>query len=302
MKMRIINPLLRMLSLDNFDDSTPTQQEVSKVTIVDATSNRLNFEDLFSGDDVFINKAINELQKEKTYFGFQFYGEPKLSNSILFYIGCVVAIGDGFALSSIGSKEKGLAFDSPNYYYWMYTLATKIAIRLVEETEMPESKIKGDYATETLGCYFSSHEKFFNQPIIFLCPSRIEKITKGLNIEESVLYAIVLIHELAHAIMDPTNIIKDGCLVKCDSQKALSEMDHAMEEAFANMITLQYFDKVQFVFNDIEVVKDFMMKQPEAYKFGITLYNTIKPDWKEWRKNKSAFIVMEKLAQLVSQK
>ena len=209
----------------------------------------------------------------------------------LLYMYCIIAQGEIAGLSNISeATDKKIDYNTFSDYNWMLTLMKSISILLVDPQNMPESPIKGEYPTESLGCYFSFGQFNYPQPAIFLCPVRIEEAARNKYIDKKVLYAKVLIHELAHAIMDPTNIFENGTLKsKVSEQKLVSDADVFMEESLANMITLQYFEAAKSIIGekDFEQMKSFMEKQPEAYKFGITQYEKLHTDWREWRNNKS---------------
>lgn len=184
-----------------------------------------------------------------------------------FYIFCVILRGDII-------KNWG-----------MLAFAKKMKILLVKPDDMPKNI--DEKSTEYLG-YYSSLCEVYQRPIICLCPERIK--TAATNIAEKVLFAKVLIHELAHAMMDPTNKLDDnGNLIKNGAPQIMSEADSIMEESLANMITLEYFEAAKSIIgkDDFEQVKSFMDNQPNAYKFGITQYEQHLTDWKAWRDNKS---------------
>ena len=161
---------------------------------------------------------------------------------------------------------------------------------LVPPELMPEPPFdkKYDKCIELLGCYFPLKDI---GPMIYLCPKRIEAcVTK--NLSKTVLYALVLIHEFAHAMMDETNILcenKEENIV-CSKAHPIKELEIDelyMEEALANMITLQYFENESSCIKD--AVRSFMKEQPAPYQFGIQLYDTNDKqiDWREWRKYKA---------------
>lgn len=234
------------------------------------------------------------------------------------YVCRIIAIGDGIGISSMAEKEdleNKERFDCnswplPYDNFYMFSLLKQIPIWLVEECQMPESPIKGEYPTESLGCYFSLHTWNYGLPVIFLCPKRIDaaanclKNRKGLeNISTAVLFAKVLIHEFAHAIMDPTNKLDhNGILIKTGQPRIKSEADTFMEESIANMITLHYFAalKEKIDNDDYSIVKEFMNLQPDAYKFGIAQYERIKTKWRSWRDNKSSIKFWAEWGALIS--
>lgn len=221
------------------------------------------------------------------------------------YVCRIIAIGDGIGISSMAEKEdleNKESFDCnswplPYDNFYMFSLLKQIPIWLVEECQMPAPPIGNDYSTELLGCYFSSHEWNNDYPVIFICPKRIEEAINSLkykpgleNISTTVLFAKVLVHELAHAIMDQTNKLDGrGFLVKYGQQQKKSEADLFMEESLANMITLQYFAAVKDKIDndDYAIVKEIMNHQPNAYRFGIAQYEQIHTNWTLWRNNKS---------------
>ena len=125
-----------------------------------------------------------------------------------------------------------------------------------------------------LGYYTRDNEDGCEGPHIVLCPKNIEAAASDSNLKDKkeLLYLIVLIHELAHAMMDKNNVTMN------------SLFSNAMEESLANMITLQWFDV--FDNDDKEIVKDFIKdKQPKIYKFGINQFEA-GVDWSKWRDSK----------------
>lgn len=214
-----------------------------------------------------------------------------ISRDYVDYIYGIIAVGDRNGYSNIEQVAEVILKDEPSTDYWMFSLARLIHVYLKEPKEMPKPPISGEYPTELLGCYFSSQENF-PYPVIYLCPERIGNAADMLKIDKKVLYAKVLIHELAHAIMDPTNELEGENLKskKNIEPKTKSDADVFMEESLANMITLKYFDAAKSIIGekDFKQVKSFMKKQPEAYKFGIEQFQKLHTDWREWRNNKSS--------------
>ena len=193
--------------------------------------------------------------------------DQMLSFNIVNYINTIIINGDK---------------TMPNLF-WMSFLKNHIPVLIVPEGYIPDSE------NDELGCYYS-YSPILRDPIILLCPQRIEaaandifKILQStaepadINICRKVLYAIVLIHEYAHAMMDYTNVLEMGNtlidkpdFVKDGSHKKKSENEKYMEESLANMITLQYFEATDK--NNIKIVEAFMEQQPTPYKFGIEQY------------------------------
>lgn len=60
-----------------------------------------------------------------------------------------------------------------------------------------------------------------------------------------------------------------------------------MENSLANMITLQYFEKLgQPDVVRYGEVREFIELQSLPYKFGLDQYDILKPDWRPWREAK----------------
>lgn len=169
-----------------------------------------------------------------------------------------------------------------------------IPIKLVDEKELPDDPIKedGTISPDTLGAYCSCYDQ--NMPIILLCPHKILNAAKNKE-EAKILCKKVIIHEFAHALMDPTNwqselVSKKSKIVFAPRQKNLcpnttSDADRFMEESLANMLTLQYFNEVAK--EEFDPVEDFIAKrQPAIYRFGITQFE-LKTDWTKWRDYKA---------------
>jgi predicted SprT family Zn-dependent metalloprotease len=146
-------------------------------------------------------------------------------------------------------------------------------------------------STEYLGFYKKKGNILgINKPIIGLCPERIVKYVKDEN-ELIVLLTKVLIHEFAHAKMDP------GAL---KSYKNKDEFYQWMEESMANYITLSIFEnfekKIQEEFLSFKsvstiaspfgFVRNFISKQPDNYKLGLDLFKHDLGHWHFWRDKK----------------
>ena len=110
---------------------------------------------------------------------------------------------------------------------------------------------------------------------------------------------------LAHAVMDVSNRLnKDGVLYKYKNENKNTfqfikdESDILMEESLANMITLWYFesfDKEAIVPNETAAfgtIKEYISIQPMPYKFGLTQFNLLQPDWRIWRKRKYSLAIL----------
>ena len=207
-----------------------------------------------------------------------FENPEQIDNRLLAYAEKIISIGDWAGKCCLNNANE-------HYQYWRLFLAHPIPVCFVTRKMMPKPVFDEDFSMEALGCYFSRHPDT-SYPRIYLCPETIKETSEKLSISEDILYAIVLIHEYAHAAMDPTNeLSKDGNFEKKGKQE-LREMESFIEESLANMLTLQYFEVAGD--KDFQQAKSFMEKQPDAYRFGINQYE-LGTDWRDWRNNKSAF-------------
>ncbi|MBR1769265.1 MAG: hypothetical protein IJ748_02295 [Bacteroidales bacterium] len=217
-----------------------------------------------------------------------FENSELIDNKLLSYIEKVITIGDWAGKCCLSNTNE--------HYNWRSILAQQIPVRFVTRDQMPKPIFDGDFSMETLGCYFSLHTDT-SYPLIFVCPDTIKETVNHLPVSEDILYAIVLIHEYAHAAMDPTNVLsEDGHFKKKGKQEELHEMELFIEESLANMLTLQYFEVAGD--EDFAQVMTFMEKQPDAYKFGIDQYR-LGTDWRDWRNDKSAFHFLSKWANVM---
>lgn len=162
------------------------------------------------------------------------------------------------------------------------TLMNELPVFLVDEGTQEEYG-KGDL----LGFYHNSERILgLRTPVIGLC---LDRIVKAATTEEelSILIATVLIHEFAHARMDP--------YPQADYYP-IDEFYKWMEEPIANMITLECFDnfdhrRYRFRFrkhkrddigihfahinthtDPLDFVKRFISTQPDNYRLGLDLF------------------------------
>lgn len=169
----------------------------------------------------------------------------------------------------------------------------QIRLRVVPDEYIPEYYFDYEY----LGYYDS-----FNAEIV-LCPERISKradklLKQNRHISTRELYVVVLVNALAHALMDPTKSEEKSYAYQpiITTQNGFSEREVLMEESLANMITLQYFDKL----GKPEVVRygevrELIELQSLPYKFGLDQYDILKPDWRMWRDYKSSLKIYHEL-------
>ena len=163
-----------------------------------------------------------------------------------------------------------------------------IKLRVVPEDNMINPFNKADFSMEYYGYYDS-----YNSEIV-LCPERISKTPAKLkkhhcNITSRELYVVVLVHALAHVLMDPTKSEEKSYAYQpiITTQNGFSEREVLMEESLANMITLQFFAKL----GKPEVVRygevrEFIGIQPLPYRYGLDQFDILKPDWRLWREAK----------------
>jgi hypothetical protein len=167
-----------------------------------------------------------------------------------------------------------------------------IPILLLKEEDMPtykemwksiEGKDKDDYMPKGIFMgYYSRDDKYDKEkkllckgPHIGLCPELIMKSAEASNIPFKILMAKVLVHEIAHAIMD-NYIGGDPNQNRPDTLEA-----KAMEESLANAITLHVFDK--YAKDNYKYVHHFVDNwQPTIYRFGLW-QEKIDADWGKWR-------------------
>lgn len=163
-----------------------------------------------------------------------------------------------------------------------------IKLRVVSEDNMINPFSKADFSMEYYGYYYS-----YNSEIV-LCPERISKAPAKLkkhhrHITSRELYVVVLVHALAHALMDSSKTEEKSYAYQpiITTQNGFSEREVLMEESLANMITLQFFAKL----GKPEVVRygevrEFIEIQPLPYRYGLDQFDILKPDWRLWREAK----------------
>lgn len=132
-----------------------------------------------------------------------------------------------------------------------------------------------------LGYYTRDDDKngYCKGPHIVLGSDEIEESVAD-PLSFKVLFTKVLVHELAHAIMDK---YLDEQNEKNKNNWPNSKETWAMEESLANMITLQCFK--EFAPDDYPYVLNYIdQRQSALYQFGIW-QEQIGANWKKWRDN-----------------
>ena len=136
---------------------------------------------------------------------------------------------------------------------------------------------------EVLGYYSRDEHPLCMGPHIVLCPENIRQIAQAYHIPFKILMAKVLVHEIAHALMDRYQII-DGNEIQYTNPKenwSNTVEAKAMEESMANAITLFVFRK--YANEDYKYVRHYIDNMQSAiYKFGLW-QEQIYADWNKWR-------------------
>ena len=115
-------------------------------------------------------------------------------------------------------------------------------------------------------------------PHIVISPEKIIKETSGDRKSFEVLFTQVLVHEIAHAMMDKNGDIFNTNIAEGHVNSLEAK---AMEESLANMIALQIFSKYDN--GNYATVRSFIENdQPTIYKFGARQFD-ISADWKKWK-------------------
>lgn len=136
---------------------------------------------------------------------------------------------------------------------------------------------------EVLGYYSRDEHPLCMGPHIVLCPENIRQIAQAYHIPFKILMAKVLVHEIAHALMDRYRIIDGNEIQYTNPKENLSNTVEAkaMEESMANAITLFVFRK--YANEDYKYVRHYIDNMQSAiYKFGLW-QEQIYADWNKWR-------------------
>ena len=194
-------------------------------------------------------------------------------------------------MNEINKLNIKLSVTSGNLYQMALGPVCNPEIPIIMKKEMPDyeklwENIDKRYIPKgkVLGYYTREDEDVCRGPHIVIGADEIANAAKDL-LSFKVLFAKVLVHELAHAIMDKY-------LEKQDANNKNSLWPYcteakAMEESLANMITLQCF--YQFAHNDYPYVLNYIdQKQPAIYQFGIW-QEKIDADWKKWCDNSKGY-------------
>jgi hypothetical protein len=171
-------------------------------------------------------------------------------------------------------------------------LLDDIPIFLVDDDSMTEN-VKGAKGTDLLGFYKSASPILNSKiPVIGLCPERIRSSAApdgGTPTDNQITWLVgkVLIHELAHALMDEPTELKSK----------MPDFYGFMEESMANVITLEAFEwldwssghrraRPQILSGDgpspLQYVREFIAKQPPEYRLALDLHDNNVGWWCIW--------------------
>ena len=206
--------------------------------------------------------------------------------------------------------DEKIVFAKQDLPLWLSFLKSNIPVEIVDEVKMEKiapSVVKGlirrnpddtienmSEVMETLGCYYScepSNSKDLAKPKIYMCLDRIKKVADEMSIKVEDLFAIVYIHELAHAAMDPTNDVHEDEYYLYDLIKnsikpfKFDSNSEFMEESLANMIMLKYIEWYSEATEDqslFDVAITFVGQQAPIYRFGKAQLK-LDTDWTKWR-------------------
>ncbi len=132
---------------------------------------------------------------------------------------------------------------------------------------------------DVLGYYSRDEHPLCTGPHIVLCPENIRQIAQAYHIPFKILMAKVLVHEIAHALMDRYRIIDANEIQYTNLPNTVEAK--AMEESLANAITLFVFRK--YANEDYKYVRHYIDNMQSAiYKFGLW-QEQIYADWNKWR-------------------
>lgn len=177
----------------------------------------------------------------------------------------------------------------------LFSRAEVIPIFLVSARAMPGNpEPAGERpSTEFLGFYqHSSKVLGVPTPLIGVCPERTLDVAND-DEQLTALVAMVIIHELAHAIMMPPG---DEC-------QPIDEFYDWIEEPMANAVTLSYFWTANMAhchqrhqshprslsvprstsINPLRYIESFISAQPPNYSFGLDLFKQRILWWWNWR-------------------
>ena len=255
------------------------------------------------------------------YHTYNFMGG--LSDKLIKDLDAIITKGDmpdcgRFGVSSWLRKKDDIIPEDRMITFWMSYLKSFIPVVVVDERTMakhdddnrdPNEPEENQGKNKILALYLSKSELFAG-PCIAICLERIKKNAVNLKISYRNLCIIVLLHELAHAIMDYTNDL--GKIESDDGEsyifvkKEEVELDifkkninvrrghFAMEESLANMIMLRYCECYCELHKGSKLLREakkFVRHQTISYRFGLKQFEAadvpLKIDWNKWRDAKS---------------
>lgn len=156
---------------------------------------------------------------------------------------------------------------------------------------IPQGKVLG---------YYKRKDNEIDAPHIVLCPESIEECSGEISVEN--LYALVLVHEMSHAILDRyyehwlyKPIYEDWNIeeVECEQYLPKSLYSRAMEESLANMMALMWIKSYKnhtLLDQSLHFIRN---QQPAIYQFGEYQFKA-NVDWKKWRNSTKDMISLKK--------
>lgn len=238
----------------------------------------------------------------KTIYAHTYNFMDGLPDDLIKRLDAIITKGDlpgkgSFGVSSWLRKKDNIIPEDRVITFWMSYLKSFIPVVVVDKRTMKKHDLPEN---EILALYLSKSELFAG-PCIAICKERIMETAEDLEIPFEDLCIIVLLQQLAYAIMDSTIVFyeEEDNKFKLE-KKAEVELEvfkknsfakkyrFALEEFLANMIMLRYC-QLQEDSNLFEIAKVFVGKQSPNYKFVLEKFEAIKDQiyWSKWRKAKS---------------
>ena len=167
--------------------------------------------------------------------------------------------------------KEHIRISSYGHYEYIATLVHTIPIYLKDKGMSVEEdrELEGENCIDLLGAYFQNiRQNNESNPYIELYVDRIYDYANMDNEKFKWLFAITLIHELAHAVLDNYNLsILNRHVTKL---RYNSEFVKWREESMANAIALRIirdFWDIRFY----DYARNFMLSQPREYALGVLM-------------------------------
>lgn len=122
--------------------------------------------------------------------------------------------------------------------------------------------------TTILGCYYA------NPGVIFIWIDRVFEFENEKCHNWRLLFQMVLLHELIHALLDCADRNNNGVLLNDSKERS------DLEESLDNLLVLKCYENSDE--QDFEYIKEFIKSQPREYRKAIDLYNqSVNLDWED---------------------